>query len=231
MGNQLPSSLQDGGVEPSRASLLHCSWSDDDDDCLEVRVDIDSGGGSVTEDVVKVTPEDKTLGIYGMLRDFYPPGIPICKVMLYFGMWKSEVEINDTHVALGSVVVGRGDEMVVVRCYWMSNSHVYVDILRHNESRIGVDPIFESVTADDLHFVCIQKEHVDSCVDLFWNKFIEMGLEVFTPHLNGTVISDKQKGEEDPESPPAMVAEHVVQVPLYGDNYQPPSSAPSKKDE
>ena len=226
MGNALPSGFEDGGVEPDRPTLFsyHDPYDSSDDDC-EVRLDLESGRGSFTQEVVEVTPEDKALRIYGMLKELHPPDIPICKRMLYFSMIYSEEDISETDVALGSVIAEKGDDMI--ECYWMFSSHVYVDILKHNESRLGVYPIFESVTAEDLHFVCIQKEHVDSCVDLFWDKFIEMGLDVHQPRFNGTT---HPKNQDVDESPPVIMSNQMVDIPLHGTNFAQ-SSTSFKKNE
>jgi hypothetical protein len=191
VGNQLPNSLSDGGVEPPPATLFN-DWaspyahsSDEDEDEGYVIVDLESG---YEENVVEFTPEDKTMRIFGRLRRMYPEPIPIRKEMLYFDMIHSEEEVDDTDIALGIMYGGDASVGEIVTCYWMMNTHAYVDILKYNSQRLGMDPIFESVKAENLHFVCIQKAHVNMCVKLFWDKFIDMELPVYTPDLNGMVV-------------------------------------------
>lgn len=226
MGNQISGSLQDGGVEPLRATLFdddHRTYSSEDEEYGEVRVDLESGRRSMTERV-DITPEDTAMGIYNMLRDFYPKGVPICKQMLYFSMMYTKEETNETDIALGSVFVDDDDDDLEIECYWLMNSHVYVDILRHNKVRLGVDPIYESVTADDLQFVCIQKIHMDKCVDLFWEKFIAMKLDIFQPHTNGI-------NQEDQVYTPVVAVGQMENVVLYEEGYDNDPDPINKKDE
>lgn len=204
MGNHLPSSLEDGGVEHDRPSLYSDTgrsyWDDnyssEDDDPLDVVIDIESGGRAHSSRV-DISPEDKALRIYGMLKELHPPDIPICKRMLYFNMIYSEMEIDETDIALGAIVTSSGNAMMP--SYWMMSSHIYVDTLKHNESRLEVDPIFENVKADDLHFVCIQKEHVDRCVLLFWEKIVEMGLEVYQGDTPAPISENMDLVDQDGE--------------------------------
>ena len=229
MGNSLPTFLEDGGVEQPRVTLFDYaaddSYSDDD---VVIDLEANHGGGQMDE-IVEFTPEDTALSIWGMLKNIYPASIPICKQMLYFSMMYSEVDVDDTDLALGNILANDDDE--IIECYWMMQSHIYVDILKYNKDRLGVDPVYESVSAEDLNFVCIQKEHIDKCVNLFWDKFIAMKLEVFVqPPLNGV---SKHENEGAP------VIQHVVEpssvttfiTPLYGSGHQSEKDPVIKKDD
>lgn len=224
----MPSSLSDGGVEPPPATLFgdNREWNRSSDGGEDyIVVDIEAGRG---EEIVEFTAEDKTLRIYGILRHKYPKPIPICKEMLYFDMIYSKEEVNDTDIVLG-IYFGDGDEGEMVTCYWMMNTHAYVDILKYNSARLGMDPIFESVTAEDLHFVCIQKAHVDKCVELFWDKFIEMSLPVHIPNLNGTTIH--REDGFDNLAPPQIPYGARPSLSVYEDDEPAVDVTLTKKDE
>ena len=161
--------------------------------------------------------------IYNTLLTKYPEHLPICKQMLYFGMIYSKVDIDKTDVALGYQNVSSDCLDMVTETYWMMNSHIYVDILRYNEERLKGHPIFESVTADDLYFVCIQKVYVDKCVDLFWDKFIDMGFDVFSPNII-TFLNEKNVQDVQDEHPP------IIQTSLPTNEEKSVNNSYEKKD-
>ncbi len=195
MGNRLQTLVADGGVELPGASLIdHFNedyYSSEEDDN---GFDIETGR---QDDEMELSPEDKAMLMFRAIRHRFPEPIPLCREMLYVDLIHSKEEADDTDVALGLVTLHQFEETgSFVDCYWMMGSHPYVEILQYNKEELGVHPIYESLTAEDLTFVCIQSKHIDQCVTLFWNKFVEMGI---VPPPNGKVHST-----EDPPLHPML---------------------------
>jgi len=138
-----------------------------------------------------------------MLVEEYPPDFPICKRMLYFNMIRGIETVEDEEFLIDY----DGTNETSFGCYWMMYDHIFVDILEYNSGQLDYPPIYQVVTAEDLEWVCIYEEYVDSCVDLFWDHFVDLGLSVYEG------VQDSIREEESIHDPRLRrVEEEIIDV-------------------
>lgn len=121
----------------------------------------------------RLSPEGKIRRVYAELQSKLPQGIPVYKQLLYFQMIHAEEEVDLDDEEEDDIAAE-----TLIRGYWMDESHIYVDVLDWNSKQFETNHIFMRVVCDGLVFLCVREEYVDMCVNVFWDEFKRLGLEV-----------------------------------------------------
>lgn len=183
----------------------HPDYDERDDGSYVVDIEAQPPEGMVK----RLSPEGKIKRVYTELRSKLPPGIPVYKRLLYFQMIHAEEEVDldeedEDDIATESVVRG----------YWMDEGHIYVDVLDWNSNQFETNHIFMRVVCDDLVFLCVREEYVDMCVEVFWEEFKKLGLEIHLTDddklVTDSLSSIHKDGLEEVEEDEISDVMHVI---------------------